>query len=306
MKSVDALTRCLVDYAGLFPPAGEDMRTAVANYASYLQGPDRSALGRFVVPISRLHELEKAAFDLLPRHSAEAPWRLSVLVSDDVRAAGEEMLEFNCRHDSRSNAGHAVIDVAELKAMSADEIADRRRDLPQVFTTYFEIPITGDVTPLVKSISIAGGRAKVRTGGVTPEAFPPARALIDFIGACRRETVAFKATAGLHHPVRREYPLTYEPNSPRWRMYGFLNVFLAASLLYAGETEQTALAALEEDDATAFSFERDTITWRDKRLSAAQVDASRRNFAISFGSCSFREPITELAEIIRRTNQGNR
>ncbi|MFL5640409.1 MAG: hypothetical protein ACJ78M_13645 [Gemmatimonadaceae bacterium] len=306
MKSVDALTRCLVDYAGLFPPAGEDMRTAVANYASYLQGPDRSALGRFIVPISRLEELEKAAFDLLPRHSAEAPWRLSVLVSDDVRAAGEEMLEFNCRHDSRSNAGHAVIDVAELKAMSADEIADRRRDLPQAFNTYFEIPITGDVTPLVKSISIAGGRAKVRTGGVTPEAFPPARALIDFIGACRRETVAFKATAGLHHPVRREYPLTYEPNSPRWRMYGFLNVFLAASLLYAGETEQTALAALEEDDATAFSFERDTITWRDKRLSAAQVDASRRNLAISFGSCSFREPITELAEIIRRTNQGNR
>ncbi|MFL5462414.1 MAG: hypothetical protein ACJ8AC_00045 [Gemmatimonadaceae bacterium] len=306
MKSIDALTNGLVDYAGLFPPAGEDMRTAVASYASYLRGPDRSALGRFVVPVTRLQEFTNAAIGPLPRDQRSAPWRLSVLVSGDVRAAGQEMLGFNRDHQPRSDIGRAIIDAAELKATSADEIEQQHRDLPQGFTTYFEIPVAGDVTPLIRSIAASGGRAKVRTGGVTSDAFPPAEALIDFLVACHRERVAFKATAGLHHPVRDEYPLTYEANSPVGRMYGFLNVFLAASFLYAGESEQTALSMLEEDDPAAFSFERDTVAWRDKRLSATQIDASRKNFAISFGSCSFREPISELAELIRRTNQVNR
>ena len=49
MRIRDALLNGLIDYAGLFPPAGEDMRTAVHNYADYLRSPDRSAPGRFVV-----------------------------------------------------------------------------------------------------------------------------------------------------------------------------------------------------------------------------------------------------------------
>ena len=61
MRAIDALLFGLVDYAGLFPPAAEDMRRALENYASYLKGPDRFALGRFIVPLSRLPELEEAA-----------------------------------------------------------------------------------------------------------------------------------------------------------------------------------------------------------------------------------------------------
>ena len=297
MKSVDALLAGLVDYAGLFPPASEDMRPALESYASYFQGADRKALGRFIVPISRVKELEEAGRDLMPRGSASEPWRLSVLIAEDVRAAGGEMLKFNCRHSSASNDGHAVIDVVELKASSVDEIEHQRRDLPPVVTAYFEIPITLDVSPLVKTIARVGARAKVRTGGITPEAFPPAGAIIDFIAACRREAVPFKATAGLHHPMRGEYRFTYEPGSQTGMMYGFLNVFMAAALLYAGESEDTALAALEESDASAFIFADDAIQWRGKRIGAEQILASRSEFAISFGSCSFREPVEELAHL---------
>jgi hypothetical protein len=305
LKSVDALLAGLVDYAGLFPPASEDMRPALESYASYFHGADRRALGRFIVPISRVKELEEAGSDLMPRGSRSDPWRLSVLVAEDVRSAGEEMLKFNGRHASESKDGHAVIDVAELKASAVDEIGLQRQEVPAAFTAYFEIPITGDVTPLVKTIAKVGARAKVRTGGVTPEAFPPAQAVIAFIAACQRENVPFKATAGLHHPLRGEYRLTYEPDGPKGMMYGFLNVFLAAALLYEGESEDTALSALEESDSTQLEFLDDAILWRGKRIDVEQLLASRLHFAISFGSCSFREPVDELAHLTSTMSSTN-
>ncbi|HMJ17025.1 MAG TPA: hypothetical protein VK478_01440 [Gemmatimonadaceae bacterium] len=297
MKAVDALLAGLVDYAGLFPPSSEDMREALENYASYLASEDRPALGRFIVPVSRLKELEDAGGSLMPHGGGEEPWRLSVLVAGDVHAAAEEMMSFNSRHQSGSNEGNAVIDVAELKAGSPDEIARQSAELPDSFTRYFEIPIAGDVAPLVQAIARAGARAKIRTGGVTPQTIPPGDQVISFIAACRREKVPFKATAGLHHPIRGSYKLTYEPNSPVGTMFGFLNVFVAAALIYSGESRETALAALQESDPSAFTFEDDSIVWRDKRITADQAAASRREFAISFGSCSFREPIDELAPL---------
>ena len=300
VAAIDALLSGLVDYAGLFPPASEGMREALENYASYLASDDRSALGRFIVPISRLKELEDAGSGLMARDPGSEPWRLSVLVAGDVRAAGEEMLRFNSRHGSGWNEGHAVIDVVELKATTADDVGPQRSELPPSFTPYFEIPIEDDVSRFVKAIARAGARAKIRTGGVTPESIPPAADIVKFIAACRREGVPFKATAGLHHPIRGTYKLTYEPDSPVGTMYGFLNVFVASALVYAGESEETAVAALEETDRQAFAFEDDAIVWRDKRLPAELIEAARRDFAISFGSCSFREPIDELRPLSRR------
>lgn len=301
LKSVDALLTGLVDYAGLFPPAGEDMRRALESYASYLDSPDRMALGRFIVPISRLKELEESGGDLMPLGDSSDPWHLSVLVADDVRGAAAEMLEFNDRHSAESDAGRAVIDVVELKASAANEIAHQRNYLPARFIAYFEIPVTSDVSPLVKAIATAGARAKIRTGGITPEAFPRAERIVDFLAACKHEGVAFKATAGLHHAARGEYRLTYEPGSARAMMYGYLNLFIATALLYTGESEDTALAALEDTDPSAFSFSNKAIQWREKRITLEQILQFRSRFGISFGSCSFREPVDELASLTRGT-----
>jgi hypothetical protein len=306
LKAIAALLDGLVDYAGLFPPASENMRPALESYGSYLESPDKGALGRFVVPLRRLKELEDAGADLFPRDRDYEPWRLSVLVADDVHTAGVEMLKFNRLHSSGSPAGHVVIEVAELKASTIAEMESQRDELPRSFTSYFEIPTKGDVSPLLKALARAGSRAKIRTGGVTPDAFPPAEEIIDFISACRKERVPFKATAGLHHPVRGTYKLTYEPDATTGKMYGFLNLFLAATLVYAGEPDDTALALLQEEDPLAFSFTDDAIVWRDKRIDVDHIRASRADFAISFGSCSFREPVDEiesLAHEVRLKNQ---
>jgi len=305
LKIRSALLNGLIDYAGLFPPAGEDMRTAVANYAEYLRGADRAALGRFIVPLARLEEFENTAADLFPRSDAEPPWRISVLVADDVRRAAEQMRAFNARHERGSRRGVAAIDVAEMKASTIEEIANQHRDLPRIFTSYFEIPLSLEIEALVAAIAELSSRAKMRTGGLTPEAFPPGEAIIDFIVACHARSVPFKATAGLHHPIRGEYRYTYDVESAKGLMYGYLNVFIAAALIAAGESEDVALAALEETNPASFEFHDDYLQWRDKRITSENLAAVRERSAISFGSCSFTEPINELAPLIR-PNQPDR
>lgn len=298
MKAVDILLEELIDYAGLFPPASENMRTAVESYASYRAGPDAQALGRFIVPFARLAEFEETARKLMPRGAGAEPWRLSVLIGDDAGVAAESMPRFNCHHWSGSEEGHALIDAVEVKVATTEDVESSHRALPAFFQRYFEIPLNADTDSLIKAVSRVGGRAKIRTGGIKPDAFPAAREILSFLIACQREKVAFKATAGLHHPIRGSYRLTYEPNSDSGKMYGFLNLFLAAALLRKGEPESTVLRALEESDPRAFDFSDVAIDWKGHRIDASDLHGVRDTFAISFGSCSFREPIDELSALV--------
>jgi len=279
----------IVDYAGLFPPAGLDMPAAVANYAAYRQGPDAWALGRFVLPAARLEEFEKEfekEFEAVP--GPAEPWRLSALLGADVAGDAERVRAFNGRH-----AGRVVVDALELKAPDMAALERAARSLPTGAEAYAELPIDADVRALVVVAGRAGLRAKVRTGGVTADAFPTSAQLARFIAACVEAGVPFKATAGLHHPVRAVYRLTYEPGSATGTMFGFLNVFLAAALLCAGGSVSDAQALLEETDASAFDVADDAITWRGHRFDAADLAAARR-LAVSLGSCSFREPMEEM------------
>lgn len=151
---------------------------------------------------------------------------------------------------------------------------------------YCEVPLAQ-----LDAVRAAGCFAKVRTGGVTPEAIPSVAAVADFIRACAERRLAFKATAGLHHPVRAEYPLTYKPDALRAVMHGFLNVFVASALAWHGDRDLEPVLA--EPDPTAFRFD-DRAHWRAKSLSAEQVRDARANFLHAFGSCSFDEPVADL------------
>ena len=140
----------------------------------------------------------------------------------------------------------------------------------------------------------AGCFAKIRTGGVKPDAIPAIADVAAFIVACADRRLPFKATAGLHHPVRAPYPLTYESNPPRAVMHGFLNVFLAAAFAWRGDRNIEPI--LSETDPDAFHFD-DRAHWRDHSLDASQVRDARQNFAHSFGSCSFEEPVHDLQSL---------
>ena len=139
--------------------------------------------------------------------------------------------------------------------------------------------------------------AKVRTGGLTPEAIPAPAALADFLHRAAARRVPFKATAGLHHPIRSPRPLTYAADSPRAVMHGFVNVFTAAAFAWYGQEREVLAAILEEEDPRAFEFAENELRWRGQRLSSRQIAAARDEFAHSFGSCSFEEPPADLREL---------
>ena len=129
---------------------------------------------------------------------------------------------------------------------------------------------------------------------MVPEAIPGSGPLARFLEACALSAVPFKATAGLHHPVRGEHPLTYDEGAPRRTMHGFLNVFTAAALARGGMAAAQIEAVLREIDPTAFHIDDDGLGWRDQRVPTDELAVMRRDFATSFGSCSFAEPVADL------------
>ena len=165
---------------------------------------------------------------------------------------------------------------------------------PAKIVTYYEIPRIEDAATYVPALAWSGARAKVRTGGLTAGAFPSSIELARFLTICAEARVPFKATAGLHHPLRSVHPLTYEADSPMGAMHGFLNVFLAAALAYSGLSEEEVVATLEETSSDAFQFDDEGVAWHSHRLTADQIRAARESFAIGFGSCSFEEPVADL------------
>ncbi len=290
MSAARSLLGSLIDYAGLFPPAQLDMRDAVRNYATYLASPHHAMLGRFVVPLARLDEFD-AALVSLP-DAPQSDWQLSILAGQNLAAAAATIAAYHARQT------RARIVSIETKAGTTADIARLAAAFPPNLEMWFELPpASPDLPLLLKAVCATGRGAKLRTGSVTADAFPEPAEIARFLRECHRHGVTMKATAGLHHPLRGEYRLTYDAGSARARMFGFLNVVLAAALIHAGGSDADAIAVLDDSDATHFTVAPDAITWRDHRFAAAQLDASRRTLCRSFGSCSFTEPIEGLQEL---------
>ena len=164
------------------------------------------------------------------------------------------------------------VEVCEIKVDHAALAAS-----PDAALTYFEIPPGDDPAPL----AAIGARAKIRMGGA---ASPSAAEVATFLCACAAARVPFKATAGLHRAIRKA------------SAHGFVNLWLAAALASRGAGLRPALATLEEVSPAAFHFTDEAVSWHDHRLAAAELRDVREHFAISFGSCSFEEPIESLEE----------
>jgi hypothetical protein len=295
-ESVKALLGEAIDYAGLFPPAGLDMAASARNFAKYAAGTASWALGRFIVPVSRLEEFNFAVADLAVQDGAP-PWRLGALGGSDPSADLNRIKAFNRWHAERDARLKAVIDTVEMKAATPELVRQAAREVDGSLRVFFEIPIERDPAELLAAIAETRRAAKVRTGGVTRDAFPTAGELARFLDAALRAGVSFKATAGLHHPVRGSWPLTYERSEPRSMMHGFLNLFLCAALMYDGMGREEADALLAEEDGAAFRFDESGVEWKGYRVATEVIAAARRGFAVSFGSCSFEEPLGDLQKL---------
>lgn len=285
------MLRGIVDYAGLFPPASLSMSAAVSEYAEHRLGNEAWMLGRFVVPAARLDEFEQAASGIMPTQAARS-WAISALLGSDAEEDLGRVESFNQRHGDVRN-GAVLVDTVEIKANTPREVARAGELLDRRFDTYMEVPVGSDPGDLIAAIARTTAKAKIRTGGVTLEAFPSSAQVVRFIVRCLEHSVSFKATAGLHHPWCDQYPLTYAVDAPAGPMFGFLNVLIATAALRAGWSPVDAMLALEERDRAALVLSSDGVRWRDRRVSAAVLQQARESLT-AFGSCSFRDPVSGL------------
>jgi hypothetical protein len=286
----------LIDYAGLFPPAQLELEAALAEYGNARSGRYAWMLARFIVPESRIDELLKCA---------PAPVPLSVIVgtADDSRAWFGSVQASLQRISVHKKAGAAIesLELALPRPLSQRETYDAAigqysaavvqiglDDLP----SYIELPLHDRRAALLPgalaSMKRHRLRAKLRCGGVTAASVPPVYDIATFLRAAAEEEVAFKATAGLHHPIRG-----YNEESG-FVMHGFLNVLTAAALVRHGADEDNVIAALEDEDAGHFAFDSERLRWQDTAIAEDALLETRRNSLNSYGSCSFREPVDDL------------
>src|SRR5262249_35180972 len=128
------------------------------------------------------------------------------------------------------------------------------------------------------------GGLKLRCGGLEEAAFPAPEQVAFALLACGREMLSFKATAGLHHPIRHRDP------GLNVMMHGFLNVFGAGMLAYHHHLEEGPLRAIVEDeDPSHFAFDEREFRWKDLAVNVEQIQRGRTHLVTSFGSCSFDE-----------------
>ncbi|MBW4619219.1 MAG: hypothetical protein KME17_07650 [Cyanosarcina radialis HA8281-LM2] len=291
LASVKTLLESIVDYAGLFPPAKLDLPAAMTNYDRYCRSADAWMLGRFILPASRLNEFLGLLPTLASKDSQPRQWTLSTIISQDWEADLSQV-KAAIEHDNIAIAS------LEFSPVSPPEIANIIPRLPLRVEAFFEIPFTSNLDSYLEVLASTNAAAKIRTGGITAEAFPESDRICRSILAFAAAKIPFKATAGLHHPLLGKYRLTYEPNSPSAQMYGFLNVaFLAALAYYQKVTLTEGIELLAESSVTSFKWHQDGVYWRDRYLNISEVEASRQHFFRSFGSCSFEEPIDDLKQI---------
>jgi hypothetical protein len=221
---------------------------------------------------------------------------MSVILGDDIAAGAEVLRVWRDRLAMSSTARSAKIESVEVRVENPEAIARSVQTIPVGMTIYFEAPPARWIE-CAAAAADSGHRMKIRMGGETADKFPKSESVVEFLRLCAFHRLPFKATAGLHHPLRSVHRLTYQPDSPSGVMHGFLNLFLAAAFLRAGMEPQRVLQLLDEQCEDALHFDSDGVNWREEHLPGAELLLARRESSISFGSCSFTEPIDDLRSL---------
>ena len=303
-----ALLERLIDDAGLFPPAELPMRLALRAHARHRESAYWWTGGRFVIPASRLDEFATA------RSLERGPIDLSVVLDAGARGAKGDTVRADLERVERIRqlAGVAVASFeARLPRVTLDDAATTRivSDIVERYPStdaafwYESSYSAGWPTPPEEWLGVlAAARkaapatltlgAKVRCGGGVPEATPSIEDLAAFIVAAHAHDVPWKATAGLHYPVRGMHVVEGGAVA-----HGFLNLFVAAVALHAGAVDASRVPEiLGETDPLAFIVDPAHVGWREVRLEAEQIAAARER-CVAFGSCSFDEPVNDLREL---------
>ncbi|TQN30948.1 hypothetical protein FHX37_0837 [Haloactinospora alba] len=266
------MLRGLVDDAGLFPPTELRMVPAVERHRSDRIVAHPMLTHRFLCPVSRWEELRGRLGD--GDHID-----VGLILDTEAGLSGELPPT-----DPRIGVSHYELRVrpGDLSNVADFHRSGARGEAPR--SVYFEPERGPDWLDAVRSL--AGVRplgAKVRCGGVHESAFPTVEELADFVLTCVRNGVPFKATAGLHHAVRRTDPTT------GFIHHGYLNLLLAAAIAVdaGGEDDVRTVLSLTDEQRLVRAF---------SEVTPQVADHCRRLF-VSYGSCSTRDPVADAQRL---------
>jgi len=295
--SLQILLADSIDYAGLFPPAELNLETALKNHAAYVRSNDAWMLNTFVLPVGKF----AAAAPYLSSFDLQHPLRISALggKSESKSDFEHKLSEIVAAIRELQSRNGEVISVTQLEiALPPDCDLSLLRALC-LATEGLGLRIFCEAPPGVAEKTIAllaqvdtSGNAplgyKLRTGGVTADAFPSSDEIATALVAAGRDHVPIKFTAGLHHPIRQFR------QEVQTKMHGFLNV-LGAGILATehGWDQATTAKMLNDQEKSSFVFDDETFAWREWKVTADAIRSHRR-FVTSFGSCSFDEPREDL------------
>ncbi|MGC8485467.1 MAG: hypothetical protein ACP5O6_07540 [Candidatus Baltobacteraceae bacterium] len=290
----------LIDYAGLFPPAQLPLAAAYDEYRRLRGSPHAWMLGRFIVPFSRFREL-------LDIHGDAPPIPVSVILDEDRAsilwlnelAASLDALVGHLHGDARVEIASLEIPVPPLKAarerygaVLSQVAALLERTGLRHLPCYAEFPRdarwAAEMPDAVSSLARTRLRSKIRCGGLVAEAFPSPAELTALLQCCVESGVAWKATAGLHHPVARRDTAT------GFEMHGFVNLLVASCIALEGAPFEEIEAVLAERDAGAFAVGESGLSWRGRNCETGSLERARRAGLLSYGSCSVDEPVEDL------------
>ncbi|MGP4026497.1 hypothetical protein [Actinomadura sp. 3N407] len=266
---IPAFALGLCDDAAVFPPGLAPLTEAVPAHRHHRAAPYAQLVGPLILPATALDDL----YRLL---TADDPLDLSVTApGGPCEAAKALAAAADLPVDLRG------LEVAVPSGMQPDEFFRvlGRVDVP----LYVEVPRDDRRTAMIAAIAARGHRAKFRTGGVKANLYPSPDELAGAITAVVNAGVPFKATAGLHHPVRNTDPKT------GFHQHGFLNLLLATDAALDGRPLTDLAAILADRDARS-------VASRVARLGERRTVAARACF-LSFGTCSITDPLTELADL---------
>jgi hypothetical protein len=258
----------------------------VSAYARHRRSWYAGIVGPFVCSDDRLTELQ----EVLGGRDMHDPLPVSVTVRGGAGAL-EPALTWVSRDERLLPAGVeiALRDEDDLGHNAARMTTMLAGTLPEEVPAFLEMPrLSGEQAGAgwlhaLDEVAAAGHRAKFRTGGLEPTAFPDAAELATAITAALDREVAFKCTAGLHNAVRHTDPDT------GFEHHGFLNVLLGTRACLDGADRDELADLLEERDGTTLV----------KELAIMGDDAvvSARRWFVSFGSCSVVEPVEDLVRL---------
>jgi hypothetical protein len=285
-----------IDYAGMFPPCALALEPALRNQASYVRSSEAWMLNGFVLPVEQFDVARQLLSEFDPHH----PLRIAALGPKTTKSDAflDGLYNAETAIHSFSEYDTDLVSISHLEMFLPEDVDSA--SLKAARSIVSELPVFLEAPPerAQQTIGLIAGHNshedmatfgyKLRTGGVTADAFPTSAQIARALVTAATNRLPIKFTAGLHHPIRQFR------DEVKTKMHGFLNVLGAAVLAaeHQWDADQAAMM-LEDEDSDSFSFTDDFFTWGKWKIDADRL-RYRRKFVRSFGSCSFDEPRDDL------------